>query len=320
MQRTVGYKLLFFILCLSWSSCSDGDNSPDREGRDELVPLELRAENESLTANGTRAATFEAFSTTLFSSLEKGVYASFGGEHTWQRDAEVATSGAVTFTGELPLYPSTGDWLYLTAVSPSVAPTAVANGSVTATIDGKTDLLHAAEIRGNRWDGDRFAGNTDETKDKPLSYSHLLTQVKFCAKKKEQEGITVKVTRVTVKQTNTSATIQLNNGNTAFSTPRDLALEIAGEGVEINTQTSSDLGSLLIAPLEAGTEPYVFDIETSAGNYTNIRPSFTEENLYRKGYSHTITFIIGDHEVAIEKVEVSDWMPVVVNGDMELVQ
>ena len=112
-----------------------------------------------------------------------------------------------------PVFPPSGDWLYLTAFAPAAVPV---SGVASFVLTGQTDLLYAAELRGNKWEGERFAGNRLKA-DRPLEFSHLLTQLCFKACKGLTDGVAVSIRRITVNGALPCADLTLATGVPVFS-------------------------------------------------------------------------------------------------------
>lgn len=323
-MKLQGIYLLLVPALLSVSSCSDSDHSGP-----EQVPIELYASGEEVVVTkADPAEVTKAFSTTVFATRRAGVYTGLTTTDTnneWMKDADVAVGGTVSLPDGL-FYPKYGEWIYLVAVAPKIEASSSsyssADGTVTYTLDGKTDLLYARQIQGNRWEGSRFS-NTDNTKDKPLVYTHLLTQLKFKAKK-VTDGLTVKVKKITVSNVNTSVTFPLASGEATSSTSGSLSLSFANDGAEVTeTQLATDLdGVLLLPPLAAGTSAYQLTVETSVGTFGNLPINFGNDgnaNTLKQGVSHDITLEISDRELEILSVTVAEWTPVKQDGELDLI-
>ena len=319
MKRQRIYLLLFPALLLV-SGCSDSEQSEP-----EQVPIELHAQGDATVetkADADQAIT-KAFGTTVFASMRSGDYTGLtspANVKEWKIDTEVQTNGTVPLS-ENPTYPENGDWLYLIAVAPKASSYSGNDGKVTYTLTGQTDLMYASQISGNRWNGSRFV-NTDGS-GTPLTYKHLLTQLTFKAMKKVTGGLTVKVKKITVTTTN-SVTLALTDGETSFSGSGELFLELPDDGTEISGTTATSLSnSLLLPPLTGTSDVYKLTVETSIGTFKDleITPQSDGENLsFAGGTSHEITLNIGDKELGISSVTVSEWVPVVKNDDLNLVE
>lgn len=317
--------LLLVPALLSVSSCSDSEQSGF-----EQVPIELRASGNGEVTTKAYQTIEQSFETTIFASKRNGDFTGIStADNEWQKDATVETSGSVSLPDN-PTYPQNGDWIYLVAVSPKASSPSgydSSNGTVSYTLTGQTDLMYAPQIKGNRWDGSRFSSNTDPTKDTPLEYAHLLTQLKFKAQKVATGGLTVKVQSITVKAKNT-VSVNLSSGETTFTgNDADLTLTPAPGGTEISGTTATNLGNLLLPPLST-TEAYKLTVETSIGTFSDLDISFKSvsggegsgNDHFAKGHSYEITLNIGDRELEIISVTVAPWTTVKQEGDLELIK
>lgn len=316
--------LLWLPVSLLISGCSDTDGP--LSGADPL-PIELSASGEGLTTT-TKAADIIPFNTSIFATTKESDYSNLSATEGWQRDAAVDKSGTVTFDGlnitPAPNYPRYGAFIYLVAVAPKVKTTQLAGGKVSLTLpnDGQTDLMYAKQIQGNRWDGFRFSGNTVTAKNKPLDYAHLLTQLKFVAKKKTADGPEVKVKSITVNAPN-AVSINLATGTATFSNNSDMTLTLQDGGKTITTN-QAELGCLMLPPLTADASTnaaYKLTVDTSVGKFKDLPITFgsSSDNAFAKGYSHEITLNIDDRELEIFSVTVAEWTPVQQGDDMVLV-
>lgn len=82
-------------------------------------------------------------------------------------------------------------------------------GTVSFVLTGQTDLLYASQIQGNRWADGHFPS---------LVFDHQLTQLSFQAKKTLQNGVSVWVKSITVKEAKPLASLKLATGEVTFST------------------------------------------------------------------------------------------------------
>lgn len=315
--------LLWLPVSLLISGCSDTDGP--LSGADPL-PIELSASGEGLAATTKAAKEIIPFNTTIFATTKESDYSNLSTTDGWQRDAAVNNSGTVTFDGQeaAPNYPRYGGWIYLVAVAPKVT-AQLADGKVSFTLpdDGQTDLMHAAQIQGNRWDGFRFSGNKVTANDKPLDYAHLLTQLKFVAKKKTAGGPEVKVKSITVNALK-SVSIDLATGKATFSNNSDMTLTPTNAGTAITT-SPTDLGCLLLPPLAAGAgadAAYKLTVDTSVGKFEDLPIKFepSSGDAFAQGHSHEITLNIDDRELKILSVTVAEWTPVQQGDDLVLVE
>lgn len=324
MKRNITSLLLLPAL-LSVAGCSD-KIAPD--GR-VTEPIQLYAAGDGLSAasKAADAAKIEPFGTTIFASTQSGIYTALDAPYEWTKAANVAADGSVSFTDEpKPSYPETGGWIYLVAVAPAAGSDAgsptinTANGTVTYTLsDTPQDLLYAKEIRGSRWDNQRFSSNPDRTKDQPLVYNHLLAQLKFEAKKVDAAGLAVHITKITVNSVQTKATVALADGTTTFADPKSpLNLTPANDGVKVNSTSPVEVGNLFVPPLQSGT--YTITVETSVGTFPNVSINFTGDNgRLKAGVSNMVTLTISDTSLGITSVKVAEWATVS-QGEIDLVE
>ena len=315
--------LLLVPALLSVSSCSD----PEHSGF-EQVPIELRASgNGEVDTKADYQEITESFETTIFASKRNGIYTgipSNADPNEWQKNATVNIGGSVLLPDN-PSYPENGDWIYLVAVAPETSTYNSSNGSVSYKLTGQTDLMYAKQIQGNRWDGSRFS-NTDHSKDIPLEYVHLLTQLKFKAQKVASGGLAVKVKSITIKGQET-VKVDLASGKATFSgSAVDLKLTPANGETEIGTTPSAtDLGCLLLPPLES-EQAYQLTVETSIGTFEDLGITFesvggspSSSNHFAAGHSYEITLNIGDRELEILSITVAQWTTVKQDGELDLI-
>lgn len=312
------------------SGCSDSEQSEP-----ELVPIELRASERGEVATKADEATevTKAFETTIFASKRDGDYMGLTPSETdneWTKEAEVAIGGEITLTdGSTPTYPKYGKKIYLVAVAPKLAEIVAEYnsdaGKVTYQLDGQTDLMYASQIEGQRWDGDRFSGNTNGT-EKPLIYRHLLTQLTFKAQKKTADGLTVKVKSISVAGAG-SVTLNLSDGTTEFATnTKDLKYTLPDDGKDINDTDAASLdGCLLLPPLDK-SGAYKLTVETSVGTFKDLAISFDSASgssgsgdHFAPGYSYEITLEISDRELEVLSVSVAPWTTVAQDGELDLI-
>lgn len=331
MKRNIT-TLFPLLVLLSATGCSDKVTPEERV----VEPLYLYAAGDGLSAS-TKAETgsIVPFGTTIFASTQSGVYTTLNAPDEWRKAATVEESGSVSFTETpQPSYPETGGWIYLVAVAPQVEVADVHTdaGTVTYTLgDTPQDLLYAKEIRGSRWDNQRFSGNTVAANDKPLVYGHLLTQLTFKAKKAATGGLPVTVDKITLNGVKTSVTVTLADGATTFADGSATTLNLVPihNGSESGSETinsSTDpvsLGTLLVPPLNQtkadGSSTYTITVETSIGTFGEVPLTFPNEatDLFQPGVSHEITLTISDTSLGITSVKVAGWTTVD-KGQLEL--
>lgn len=336
-KRLILLPACFCLLSLL-SGCTDNDDSAATE---EIVPVRLFARGGALegVSDGspddasTRIEPGVAFTASVAFSSVEGEYTSLDGpcEGIWTADVAApvsgSTEGGVTWRTEggataAPVYPRYGDYLYLVAYAPAQSnPT---DGTASYILTGQEDLLYVKELQGNKRDGNRFSGNTQSASDKPLVFNHLLTRLSFKARKKQADGLTVKINKITVNGAQTQATVPLATGIPAFSTPADgskgLSLTPTG-GVDVAGTDNVEVGSLMLPPVEK-PDTYTLTIETSVGNYNNVRIDYGNgadaSQLLRPGVSHEVVLNVGDHELSVLSVTVEPWKSVLVDGDLDI--
>ncbi|MEY8487941.1 fimbrillin family protein [uncultured Parabacteroides sp.] len=301
MKRNIT-NLLLFLALLPVTGCSDKMAQEESAP----VPINLYATGKDLSAV-TKATEIVPFGTTIFASTQSGVYTTLDALYEWKKEANVGKDGSVSFTdNSKPSYPETGGWIYLVAVAPQAATIDQSKGTVTYTLSNTPqDILYAKEIRGSRWDNQRFSGNTNSANDKPLVYDHLLTQLKFKAKKVNNTAKSVKVTKISVKNVKNVLSVPLATGKPVCSGSAQLDLTPAN-GVEVSG-TLTAIGSLLLPPLESGS--YSITVETSIGIFSDVPITFDKSTLqpFQSGVSHEITLAISDASLEVVTVKVADW-------------
>ncbi len=301
MKRNIT-NLLLFLALLPVTGCSDKMAQEESAP----VPINLYTTGKDLSAV-TKATEIVPFGTTIFASTQSGVYTTLDALYEWKKEANVGKDGSVSFTdNSKPSYPETGGWIYLVAVAPQAATIDQSKGTVTYTLSNTPqDILYAKEIRGSRWDNQRFSNNTNSANDKPLVYDHLLTQLKFKAKKVNNTAKSVKVTKISVKNVKNVLSVPLATGKPACSGSAQLDLTPAN-GVEVSG-TLTAIGSLLLPPLESGS--YSITVETSIGIFSDVPITFDKSTLqpFQSGVSHEITLAISDASLEVVTVKVADW-------------
>ncbi|WP_293740829.1 fimbrillin family protein [uncultured Parabacteroides sp.] len=303
MKRNIT-NLLLFLALLPVTGCSDKMAQEESAP----VPINLYATGKDLSAV-TKATEIVPFGTTIFASTQSGVYTTLDALYEWKKEANVTKEGYVSFTdNSKPSYPETGGWIYLIAVAPVPQAASIdqSKGTVTYTLSNTPqDILYAKEIRGSRWDNQRFSGNTTPANDKPLVYDHLLTQLKFKAKKVNNTTKSVKVTKISVKGVKNVLSVPLATGKPVCSGSAQLDLTPAN-GVEVSG-TLTAIGPLLLPPLESGS--YSITVETSIGTFSDVPITFDKSTPqpFQSGVSHEITLAISDASLEVVTVKVADW-------------
>lgn len=312
-MKRYGYILIGLLSLLIQAGCTAGeideqkDKTPEQE---EPLPVILRA------GSTTRAVVNEgdAFSPVLVCSDRED----FSGELRWQNNAAVDAAGEVAYEGEAPVYPSLGAFIYVAGINPQGA-SFPGDGTAVHTLDGSSDLMYAAPLKGNRWDGFRFYGNTDATKDQVLEFNHLLTQVQLAAIRTGMDlaGLNdFRITKVTWKNVAAVATIQLKQAQggadqVSFSGDLTLSSTLFKDNnddtktvlvTSRNEEAPDAVGYALLPPAAS----YVADVETTVGAFTDliIKPG---EGGFEGGYAHQIVLVLNDKGLSIRQVKLEDW-------------
>lgn len=327
MKRKLLGLPLSCCLLLLWQGCTDETTFP-AEGEEE-VPVRLCARGGALQGSATtRTEPQEAFDASVAFSTTSENY-TFLSEDKYEGiwEASVSKDGAMTWTPKTsggttltsPFYPRYGAYLYLVAYAPKADPR---DGMVSYVLTGQEDLLYVQQLRGNRWDGERFSGNTQSDKDKSLTFNHLLTRLCFKACKKQADGLAVKINRITVNEAKTRATVSLSTGVATFNIPDNqsggLSLTPAGVGKDITGTNAVSVGNLMLPPLTTGI--YTLTVETSVGTYSNVEISYGDvsgSEILQAGMSHEVTLTIADKSLSITSIEVKEWT-LVEAGDVEI--
>lgn len=300
--------------------CQDSDVPGSQQP--EEVPIELKVVAPGLST-WTKAESSASFQTTVFCSTREGDYAALGQDasgkwkaYEWALATDVTSSGEVTLADKY--YPPYGDNVYLVAVSPQITDTDD-DGTLSYTLTGKEDLMYAPEIFGNRWEVSRLG---------TLTYQHLLTQLVFKARKREAGGLEVKVKKITVKGVAATVTIPLATGEATFAgsgTPAnlsDITLDLQeGKNVGASQTEAIDLGCLYLPPFPQASEAKI-TVETSIGTFTDVSITMgdtQEADNFAAGVSHVITLDISDQSLGISSVEVAEWTPEYVDGNLDLI-
>lgn len=313
-MKRYGY-ILFGLFCLLIQvGCTAGE----MYGREEETPEQEMPVPVTLRAGSTTRAVVnegDAFEPVLVCSDRED----FSGGLRWQKNATVDVAGEVAYEGETPAYPSLGDNIYVAGLNPQGA-ILPGDGTAVYTLDANSDLMYAAPLKGNRWDGFRICGNTDATKDKVMEFNHLLSQVQLAAIRtaKDLAGLNdFRITKVTWKNVATTATVQLKpvvgegEEQVSFSTVATLPSVLYKDKndetktvlVTSHNEAAPDaVGYALLPP--AGS--YLADVETSVGTFTDLTVK-PDEGGFEGGYAHQIVLVLNDKGLSIRGVRLEDW-------------
>lgn len=309
MKRT-NSMLGICLLASAMTACVEGNLSPDSDNREpsqQPVPITLQA------GSRTKAVVNpgEAFNPLLVCFRLEGMYE----KPIWTNNAAVNATGIVSFAGfeadEGPLYPDEGPFdVYISGLHPQGADLAVVPGSAQYAIDGTQDVMYAPEVFGNYQDGHRIHGNTDPSKDKPLVFEHLLTQLQFkayLAAGANPGGGAFRINKITLKKVPASVRINLADGSlTAGETTKSLDAPVQ-EGVDITSTNPEAPVSIGYALLPAANS-YMADLTTNMGMFTNIEIKTKNGNQLGPGLAHTILFVLNGNGLIVTSVTAATWL------------
>lgn len=301
--------LLIYGLLGGWlTGCVSGDPLSIDE---EEIPVVLHAGS----GGGTKAIVNEgdAFAPLLLCSAVAGDYSA----PEWQQTVSVDTDGGVVYPGAVPLYPRYGAYIHIIGIYPAHA--VVANGEAVFRADGQTDLMYAPELMGNRWDGLRIYGNSDSSKDRPLRFGHLLSQLQLTAVRTAADLADKKQFRIqSIRLKNIPGQAAVRLGmveegaeRVTWSDPgiREPVLTKDPADPEKNNLIDStdpeqpdEVGWILLPPAEY----YEADITTTVGDFNNIliRP---DEGAFGGGLAHKVILILNDRSLSVLGVTMEDW-------------
>lgn len=311
------WKVLLLPVALLFAGCTGSEEESP-------VPIRLTAGSTapSTEARGTGVISpGSAFNPTFIASLAEN---DFTTKVEWNDPAQVDAQGKVTFQSTHP-YPAFGEWIYITGVHPQATPAA---GKVTYKLNGTTDVMYAPALKGNKWDSNRFTGNTRSEYDRDFCFTHLLTQLQVKAKKQDADGLKFTIKKITVKGITGSLSVTLADGTPTFGNGNtDIA--VSGEAISKTPVIGTEavpIANLLLPPSEAGS--FTLDIETSAGTFKDVKVSIDkkdtgsgdppeEQKGFLAGYAHEIMLTIHDSELGV-KVSIAQWKTTE-GGNMDLV-
>ena len=155
-----------------------------------------------------------------------------------------------------------------------------------------------------------------------MNYAHLLTQLVFKAKKHDAGGLEVKVNKIIVKSIPTAVNVPLATGKATFSGTSDVTLQPTDNAtVGPSNVGPIDLGCLYLPPTPDPGNVKI-TVETSIGTFTDVSVQMGDEiseDNFKPGFSHVITLDIYDASLGISSVEVAEWTPSYVDGNLDLI-
>ena len=158
--------------------------------------------------------------------------------------------------------------------------------------------------------------------NRSLNYAHLLTQLVFKAKKHDAGGLEVKVNKIIVKSIPPAVNVPLATGKATFSGTSDVTLQPTDNAtVGPSNVGPIDLGCLYLPPTPDPGNVKI-TVETSIGTFTDVSVKMGDEiseDNFKPGFSHVITLDIYDASLGISSVEVAEWTPSYVDGNLDLI-
>lgn len=232
---------------------------------------------------------------------ETGVYSTT----PWK--AQIASGGAVTFVNasnqtEKHYYdPDESKNTYLIGYYPEGT---YSNGSITYTIpdNGDSDIMISQELSGNK-------KNPINANSQNFTFKHLLSQLKFIVTAGDGFEDNVKLTKVVLKGTKKSATLNLAT-NKVSETPEltftgengDITAFDKAEGETILKDNTSALVNVMVQPGVTMT----LDITTDKTTYSDIPVNITGGGNAAASTAYNITLTFSNKEVAAN-AEISPW-------------
>ena len=311
-KRNADSSWMVFLLstALLFAGCAEREEEAP-------VPIRLTAGSTALSAGSRGAGVISpksAFSPTFIASL---VQEDFATKVEWSDNALVDKDGKVTL-GAKHYYPAFGDWVYIVGVHPQTTPSS--GSAVYDPLDGTTDVMYAAALKGNKWDSERFAGNTLGTYDKTFRFTHLLTQLQVKAKKADADGLAFTITKITVKGIAGSLSVALSDGVPTFGEITDTSID-AISSTPVTVTEAVSIANLLLPPSATGS--FMFDIETSAGRFKDVavfldnKESEEGKKGFQAGCAHQVILTVYDKELGVS-VSIVPWESAT-GGNIDLV-
>ena len=166
-------------------------------------------------------------------------------------------------------------------------------------LNGSLDVMYAEPAMG--WRDKKSATN--------LQFHHVLTQLTFSLSDPEDAFVGNTVTRLTIKNPNTTGKMNIETGNiTDWGTPRNLQVSGLGTPVEIPAGTKDSplkLGSEIM--LQAGLSSFEIAIEIGGKSYDiTVRPD-RANTKFEAGKRYKILLTFSDKVPIFVGATVEDW-------------
>lgn len=273
-------NIFFLAALLTLFGCTKNGN---REGDDTI-----RLTTSVKASSGVKAPVTETSEFTAYvAGWEPAGEVNYGVEPNWNSVAVIpagATGSEITLE-PVRSYHKTNN-TYIRAWYPAIAPS---GGVITLQDnDGRTDLLYTKEA---------VSGSRTSHVQTPLTFSHLLTQLKFEFIDGGSWDPTEKIIGITLKNVALPTTLDLRTGTLSLTNVTELMVPgISVEGVTVGATAVATGNPLMIMPLNTNT--FKIDVQTSAKTFTDVTittddPTFLEGRAYTTTITLTKTGVIG---------------------------
>lgn len=265
--------------CDSDDDCSTATNDPPAEIKlsADIFEIQTRAPvntGQAITAKFVASATSSDYSTNLWNA-------------TGAFSASTTASAPFTLT-PAQYYPTNGSTVYIKGYYP--LGTLSGNNVTFAETDGSNDVMITAEVSGNKSTSGALG----------FTFNHLLTQLQFTFKAGAGFPTTGKtVTSITVKNQQTPASLNLNDGTITYNTPVS-AFTLTG-----SFAITADPGTTVtVYPMvKSGATSVILDIIADGVTYSNVTVTLTTET----GKAHNITLTFTPKEITATSI-VTAWI------------
>lgn len=281
-------KMFFAVLALATMvSCSKENGSTEPFG-EAPVPVYMTGGIGNVVI-GSKAVINpdDAFDAQFVASETSGDYSTV----LWNPEAAVAAGTGVITLDPLQYYPINGSTIYMRGFAPQAT---VAGGKVAYTVDGSNDIMLTEELSGSK----------ATTTPLGFTFQHLLTQLKFkvmAADASFPSDITV--TEIKVTNTQTAASLTLDDGSLVFSGGAKELTVFTGGSYPIST-TAANISELVM--VEPGTTQILLDVAVNENGISRSYPGVVVALATVQGNSHLITLTFKTSEVTA-KATVAPW-------------
>lgn len=290
--------LLGMLAMAAMVSCSS-ENDPIDDvagGKQDKVEIKLNA---GVVGVETKSPVVSWSNTEVSFANKTGGTGSYATTTPWF--AKIADGGSVSFVNaegatESHYYEADGSTTSLIGYYPRGT---YNNGIVIYSLTGEEDIMVSQELSGDK--------NTPMTNtETKFKFEHLLSQLKFIVKSGENFGTGVKVTKIVLNGTNTSATLTLTGASPALTFGSDaapLTIYDKAEGADIASSTAA-VATKMVQP---GVSGMTLDITAGGTEYTGIPITIANSNnAPDASTAYDITLTFSKKEVAAE-AEIGEW-------------